>query len=696
MRTNSLSFWIIMFLLCATQYLAAQVPDKIKVACIGNSITYGYGLDNPDKESYPARLQEMLGNNYDVKNFGKSGATLLNKGHRPYKDQEEFQKAMEFAGDIAVIHLGVNDTDPRDWPDYRDYFVADYLALIDSCRKANPKVRVIVCRLTPIWDRHPRFESSTRDWEDEIQQAIETVAQTAQVQLTDLHEALYAYPHYFPDAIHPNTQGAQILAQTVYSAITGDFGGLKLSPLYSDNMVLQHNCPIQIQGTDNAGEKITVRIGNQTHTTITGTDGHWSVTLRPLTANENYTLAISDSKQKVTYHHVAAGEVWLCSGQSNMEFQLQQATTGPKDIPLSDNENIRLFDMKANWQTDNKAWTATALDSINQLQYYQKTKWSQCTPKTSATFSAIAYYFGKTLYDSLQVPIGLICNAIGGSPTEAWIDRSTIEHQIPGLLHNWPHNDYIQKWVGERALTNMKNSHNKLQRHPYAPCYLFETGIRPLQQFPIRGVIWYQGESNAHNVNVHRKLFKWLVASWRSYWEKPDMPFYYVQLSSLNRPSWTWFRDSQRLLMQEIPYTGMAVSSDKGDSLDVHPRDKKAIGERLARWALHCDYGYNLTPSGPLIRSARLARSNQVILDFDYSQGLRTSDGKAPSCFEIAEVDGLYQPATATIQGNQIILWSEQIRHPRFVRYGWQPFTRANLINEEGLPASTFRTEISR
>lgn len=174
------------------------------------------------------------------------------------------------------------------------------------------------------------------------------------------------------------------------------------------------------------------------------------------------------------------------------------------------------------------------------------------------------------------------------------------------------------------------------------------------------------------------------------------MPFYYVQLSSLNRPSWTWFRDSQRLLMQEIPYTGMAVSSDKGDSLDVHPRDKKAIGERLARWALHCDYGYNLTPSGPLIRSARLARSNQVILDFDYSQGLRTSDGKTPSCFEIAEVDGLYQPATATIQGNQIILRSEQIRHPRFVRYGWQPFTRANLINEEGLPASTFRTEISR
>ena len=675
--------------------ISSAQQQRIKVACVGNSITYGTGLSDRLVQSYPVQLQKMLGNRYEVGNFGKPGATLLNQGHRPYTRQEEYQKALDFAGDIVVIHLGINDTDPRNWPNYRDFFVKDYLNLIDTFRKANPGARIIIARMTPIADRHPRFQSGTRDWHGEIQTAIETVARYAGVQLIDFHEPLYPYPFLLPDAVHPTAEGAAIMAKTVYSAITGDYGGLKLSPLYTDNMVLQRDTPLLIQGTANAGEQVTVSIDRQQWITKTAPDGKWSVKLSPLKAGGPYTLAVSTQKRILKYTNVLAGEVWLCSGQSNMEFMLSQTTTGKKDIPQAADEQLRLYDMKARWRTDAVQWDASVLDSLNHLQYYKDTEWQTCTPDNAARFSAVASYFGRMLRDSLKVPVGLICNAIGGSPTESWIDRNTLEYHFPAILKDWTHNDFIQDWVRGRAALNIKQSKEKYQRHPYEPCYLYESGIRPLAQYPVKGVIWYQGESNAHNYEAHEKLFKLLISSWRKNWENEELPFYYVQLSSIARPSWPWFRDSQRRMMNEIPNTGMAVSSDNGDSLDVHPRNKKPIGERLARWALNKTYGMShILPSGPLFHQADF-RENAVYVTFNYGKGLKSSDGHSLRMFEVAETDGVYYPAVAEIIDGQIKVYSEQVKHPRYVRYVWQPFTRANLVNEAGLPASTFRAEAS-
>ncbi len=673
--------------------IGMSAQKTVKVACVGNSITYGYGLSDPKKESYPVQLQQMLGQKYEVGNFGKSGATLLNRGHRPYMKQQEFHQALAFAGDIVVIHLGINDTDPRDWPNYRDDFVKDYLALIDSFRVAKPKCHILIARLTPIADRHPRFVSGTRDWHAEIQQSIKRIAAYAHVQLIDFHAPLYPYPYLLPDAVHPTKEGAGILAKTVYSAITGDFGGLQMPSLYTDNMVLQHGRPLPVTGVANAGEKITVRIAGQKKTTKAASDGHWNVMLEPLKAGGPYILSISTPQKTLEYKNVLAGEVWLCSGQSNMEFMLKQTSTARVDIPVATNSNIRLFDMKARWRTNSVEWDASVLDSLNHLQYYQDTKWTVCSPATAAPFSAVAYYFGKMLQDSLQVPVGLICNAIGGSPTEAWVDRYTLECEFPAILKDWTRNDFIQDWVRERAALNVKKSHNKQQRHPYEPCYLYEAGIRPLEQFPVKGVIWYQGESNAHNREAHAKLFKLLVQSWRRNWGDENLPFYYVQLSSIDRPSWTWFRDSQRKLMNEIPHTGMAVSSDHGDSLNVHPTNKKPVGERLAHWALHDTYAKeDVVPSGPLFRKAEF-REGAAYLSFDCAEGMHASDGKALRTFEIAEIEDIYYPATAEVVGNQVKVYNKKVKNPRYVRYGWQPFTRANLVNGAGLPASTFRTE---
>lgn len=678
--------------LCFCVTLFAQ--KKIKVACVGNSITYGYTLPDRETNAYPAKLQKMLGDDYVVGNFGKSGATLLNKGHRPYMQQEEYHKAIDFAGDIVVIHLGINDTDPRDWPNYRDFFIQDYRALIDSFRVANSRCRILIARLTPIADRHLRFESGTRDWHDEIQLAIENIAKYAGVQLIDFHAPLYPYPFMLPDAVHPNVEGAEILAKTVYEGITGDFGGLRMSPLYTDNMVLQHGKPLTIQGTANAGDRITVSIAHQKQKVVTGMDGKWSVTLSPLKAGGPYTLVVSSGKQKLTYGNVLAGEVWLCSGQSNMEFYLNWSATAKRDVAKAANDNIRLFDMKARWRTDAVEWNASVLDSLNHLQYYKDTEWTVCSPQTAGNFSAVAYYFGKMLQDSLQVPVGLICNAIGGSPTEAWIDRSSLEYHFPAILRNWTKNDFIQDWVRGRAALNVKKSTDKLQRHPYEPCYLYESGILPLQQFPIKGIIWYQGESNAHNREAHEKLFKLLVDSWRKNWEDNELPFYYVQLSSIDRPSWPWFRDSQRRFLTQIPHTGMAVTSDKGDSLNVHPMHKQEVGERLAVWALNKTYNYkNVVPSGPLFKSVSF-KNGAAYISFDYSEGLHASDNNEIRTFELSGDDQIFYPAKAAVVNGELKVWSDKVKEPTIVRYGWQPFTRANLVNGAGLPASTFRSDV--
>lgn len=687
---------IVFFCFCLFLFVFSYASDKVKVACVGNSITYGTGIKDRDKDSYPSQLQSKLGAEYLVANFGKPGATLLNKGHRPYIEQEEYKNALDFKADIVVIHLGVNDTDPRNWPDYRGDFVRDYISLINSFKGVNPEVRIIIAGITPVWDRHPRFMSGTKVWQDDIRSKIGVVAEACGVELIDFYTPLHSYPFMFPDAIHPNEEGAAVLAQTVYSAITGNYGGLKVSDVFGDNMVLQMDMPFSLSGTSDAGDNIVVMIDGRKYAAVTGKDGCWSVDIEPLSAKRNIEVSVSNGSQSIEFRNVAVGEVWLCSGQSNMEFMLKNSIGAEKEIGMSECSDIRLFDMKAAWRTDAVEWPESALDSVNHLYYYRKEGWKECNPESARDFSAVAYYFGRMLHDSIGVPVGLICNAVGGSTTESWIDRETLETEFHPILKDWRNNDFIQKWARERASLNIRKSESALQRHPYEPCYLFESGIIPLDRYPVKGVIWYQGESNAHNMEAHEQLFRLLVKSWRKNWNNDSMPFYFVQLSSLNRPSWPWFRDSQRRLMYEIPHSGMAVSSDIGDSLDVHPRNKKPVGERLARWALADTYGYSVLPSGPLFRNAVVVDDKgSVAVGFDYSEGLAASnnDGRLVG-FELAEFDGLFYPADAEIKGNDVILHSSEVSNPKYVRYGWQPFTRANLVNSEGLPASTFRGKV--
>ena len=672
-----------------------KVEPKIKVSCVGNSITYGMRLDNREEESYPAQLQKLLGERYEVGNFGKSGATLLRRGHRPYFKQEEFRQAMDFAGDIVVIHLGINDTDPRNWPHYQDEFVGDYLALVDSLRKVNPKARFLIARMTPIGSDHARFISGTKTWHGQIQDAIETVAYAAGAELIDFYEPLHRFPWLFPDAVHPTAEGAAILAKTVYSGITGDYGGLQVSPMFSDHMVLPREKTFAIQGKADAGEKVTVTVDAAVYQAVADNRGRWCVEIGPHPAGTGSQLRIQSATASLVYRDVAFGDIWLCSGQSNMEFEVRQSS----DATPRPDAGLRLYDMKCNWRTDNVDWPASALDSVNRLQYFAPTRWMPTSDAAIARFSAVGYAFGQMLRDSLQVPIGLICNAIGGSTTESWIDRETLETRYPAILRDWLHNDLIMEWARGRAEKNLSNRAASVDgyglvptRHPYEPCYNFEAGILPLDHYPITGVIWYQGESNAERVEVHEELFPLLVDSWRSYFS--DIPFYFVQLSSLNRTCWPIFRDSQRRLMDSRPGLGMVVTSDLGDPTAVHYRQKRPVGERLAMQALEKHYGHAVKADGPLAKE--VARVGQdVYVDFYPQEALRSVDGGPIVGFEVQDAaDGLFHPVAAEVSGGLVRLDCAAIRAPKAVRYAWQPYTRANLVNTTVLPASTFRLPV--
>lgn len=679
-----LNIWLI-FLVGSNAY-----AQKIKVACIGNSVTAGYLLKNLEKESYPAQLQQLLGDKYLVGNFGHSGATLLKKGHNPFYKTKEFISVLDFHADVAIVHLGLNDTDPRNWPNYKDDFEPDYAWLLDTLKKENPKLKIYICKLTPIFSGHPRFKSGTRDWYQQIQDEIPLIAEANNVQLIDLNTPLNSHPDFFADNLHPDVTGAGIIAKTVYERITGDFGGFILDPIFTNNMVLQRDHPIAIYGTANANDKVEISFNQIKKEVITNEFGKWKVQFPAMKFGGPYQLKIANKSQSITLKNILIGDVWLCSGQSNMAFPLKSSATAQATLShLNKSLPLRVLKFNLLAETDHTSWDSVTLAKINKLDYFSG-KWDTLSENSAAQFSAIAYYFGEKLNKEERVPIGLIQMAVGGSTLESWIDRATMERDnlLVDMLSNWRKSDFIQPWVRERAAMNLKNATNPKQRHPYEPTYNYEAGISKLTGFPIKGVIWYQGESNTHNPELFSYEFPLMVKSWRKKWGF-NFPFYYVQLSSINRPSWPFFRDVQSKLQPLIPNSGMAVSSDLGDSLNVHPINKKAIGERLAVLALKNTYHKNIVATGPIPLKAT-QKQNTIIITFSNAIALSSGDNPQLLGFEIVTKKGNRLTVKATILKNEVHLNIPSNLKIVKILYAWQPYTKANLTNEAKLPASTF------
>jgi len=476
----------------------------------------------------------------------------------------------------------------------------------------------------------------------------------------------------------------------INSADSGSIGGFRLAPIFGEHMVVQQRKPVVFYGTSNRNDKISIRFGTQQQQMTTPFNGHWKITLNPVPAGGPYSLQIwVNDTLKVDWKDVLSGEVWLCSGQSNMAFELKYAENGSADALSANDFRLRLFNYKGFVQTNDVEFDPPALDRINRLDYFEG-KWEINAPETAADFSAIGYYFGTELLKKLDVPVGLIQVAVGGAPIESFIDRKSLEHN-PVLVDeflNREKNDFIMEWVRQRISRNISQNNNKNQRHPYDPAYVFEAGIAPVAEFPVRGVIWYQGESNAHNPDLYRIAFPEFIHSWRTHWNDPELPVLVAQLSGIDRPSWPQFREVQRQLVAQTSHTALVVTSDLGDSLNVHPVRKEQVGHRFALQALSHVYGRNVTSEGPVPDKIK-KKTDRVIIAFKHARQLKTADGKPLRELEIAGNDSVFREVQGIIRGKRIVIqWPEE--NVSTIRYAWKPFPRGNLINQAELPASTF------
>ena len=679
-----------MFLCLITSISISLGQSRIRVACIGNSVTFGYGLANPAQDSYPSQLQALLGESFEVGNFGHSGATLLRKGHKPYHKTAEYRKVLDFKPDVAIIKLGLNDTDPRNWPNYKNSFASDYATLIDSIRSVNPGMQIYICRLSPIFSGHPRFFSGTREWYDQIQALIPQIAKNNEVGLIDLNSPLCARIDLFDDYLHPDKQGTALIAAQIAHVLTPITQDLQLAETIGSNMVLQRNWENRIYGIGAAATAINVAFNSRNYATIANDDGFWEIKLPKMEAGGPYEIVVSSGRQKIELKNILFGDVYLASGQSNMAFPLRRAIKGESLIKnASSRKNLRLFKCENLVETNAVAWDSATLKKVNDLAYFQGS-WSQATADEAAQFSAVAYSFAEQLTKEQHIPIGIIDLSVGGSNIESWIDRKSLESDdlLASYIHNWQKSDFLQDFCRERAGQNLAYSKVKNQRHPYQPAYNFEAGVSKWLGTGLKGILWYQGESNTHNIELHERLFKTLVSSWRKNFHQ-DLPFFFVQLTSIDRPSWGDFRNSQRLLEKQISGTYMAVTLDVGDSLDVHPREKILVGQRLANLASQHLYGALLDADHPNPIQYQIY-GDRLLLTFDHCTKLKTQGNEPVRGFQLVDNKGKIFHVIANIVSDNTVEINKSNFEITRILYGYEPFSRANLQNEIGTPVSTF------
>ncbi len=472
---------------------------------------------------------------------------------------------------------------------------------------------------------------------------------------------------------------------------------VKLPRVISDHMMLQRDMPVRIWGQADPGEQVTVSFHGQRVSTRAGAGGRWEVFLAPLAAGGPYELTVS-GENTVSVRDVLVGDVWVASGQSNMVWPVERSDDAEKEIATADYPRIRLFKVALK--------TADApLDDV-------EGEWTPCRPDTVKSFSAVGYFFARHLHRKLDVPVGVIQSAWGGTPAEAWTSLGALKAE-PALHYFLDHWDEVlasypaaklryaralKQWEAEGKPEGRRPRPPLGPGHQHAPAGLFNAMIAPLTPHAIRGVIWYQGENNAARGQgyLYRRLFQTLILDWRKQWAQGPFPFLFVQLANYARTGsgsqWPELRQAQAMAL-ELRGTAMAVTIDIGESQDIHPKNKQDVGERLALGARHIAYGESLVYSGPLFR--QLTReNNRLRVWFDHAGGGLQTRGSGPlKGFVVAGEERVFFPAEARIEGGTVVVSSSDVPAPVAVRYAWADDPENNLINAEGLPASPFRSD---
>lgn len=501
--------------------------------------------------------------------------------------------------------------------------------------------------------------------------------------------------------------------------------GPTLPSIFGDNMVLQRDRVLPIWGTGDPNGKITILFAGQTIKVDCDAVGRWRAELPSMPAGGPHEMTIKGWRD-VTFKNIMVGEVWVCSGQSNMAWRVAKSADAEKEIATANHPEVRMF------TADSQVAPLPATNVIS-------TGWKVCNPETVATFSAVGYFFGRELHGKLNVPIGLINTSWGGTPIEPWtppvgfasvpsqqklfeeIEQANRTYAKLMDIYFTLRKTTIEALVkaeqaaadDKSAVQTAENIRKQLRQpppdHPLAkggvrtPTAIYNAMVDPLVPYGIAGAIWYQGEANcvAGDGLLYFDRMQALINGWRSVWGQGNFPFYYVQLApweyaqryakSGGQLPLIWQAQTMAL---SIPNTGMAVINDIGDVKDIHPTNKQEVGRRLALWALAKTYGQqDLVYSGPLYKSSKV-EGNQIRIMFDHAgSGLVSRDGKPLSHFQVAGDDRNFVDAVATIDGDSIVVSAESVAKPVAVRFGWNEVAEPNLMNKEGLPASSFRTD---
>jgi len=471
-------------------------------------------------------------------------------------------------------------------------------------------------------------------------------------------------------------------------------------------MVVQRGLPVHVWGMAAPGERVTVSFRGETRSTKGGELGRWSVYMKPGMAGGPFQMIVEGNAtgggaiappQRIALDDVLVGDVWVASGQSNMEFPMRQAETAGADLPHAANDRIRLLMVK-------KRAVDFPKDDV-------ETKgWAASTTETAKEFSAVAWYFAREIERREQVPVGVIDSTWGGTVAEAWTRMAALgeDAALAPLFVSWGR---MTERESDAVLTEKERDRLREEAraggkpepqfpwHPqldsWGPGMLWNGMIAPLTPFALRGVIWYQGESNSalERAGLYRRVFSTLIEDWRREWGVGDFPFLYVQISNFKSSpaeDWAALREQQRRTLA-LKNTAMAVTIDIGNPDNVHPTDKVDVGHRLALAARALSYGETVDYEGPSYRQAT-AEGSAIRAWFDHAHGL-TAKGGAVTGFEVAGTDGKFVPATATIEGLSVVAKSDTVAEPVFVRYGWANSPECNLFNGEGLPASPFTSE---
>jgi len=492
----------------------------------------------------------------------------------------------------------------------------------------------------------------------------------------------------------------------VFSFSSQVLAEVKLASIFTDNMVLQREMKVPVWGWADPGEKILIKSDSGGKwKTQADSKGDWMVKVGPFETGKKLSLTIKGDNT-ITLRNVLVGEVWVCSGQSNMQFSVDEVFNSEKEIQNADHPNIRLFSIHRN----------TSGQPLN----YCVGEWEVCSPQTIEEFSAVGYFFGRYLNRELNVPVGLINTSWGGTRIEPWTpivgfksvpELKNICDQIKEADAVFKVNvadslDRIQQWVKDSraAIKTGKDIPTlpRIPKHPLAshekPTGLFNAMVNPVVPFGIRGALWYQGESNREDGLGYFLKMQALINGWRDVWDQGDFPFYIVQLAP-----YRYDDDQQDYLpliweaqtnVLSLKNTGMAVTVDIGNIDDIHPKNKQDVGKRLALWALAKDYGKtDIVYSGPLYKSMSVEGS-KIRISFDHvGSGLKSRDGKPLTWFSIAGEDKKFVEAVAEIDGDTVLVFNDSVSNPVAVRFGWSNLAEPNLSNKEGLPASPFRTD---